>query len=193
MSSAEGPAWAKNAGSRSRRRTAPKSSAGSLGTGDLGKWRAITPVATDGGVLEIAAYDEALRDYVAALRSAAENSGSDSLDHFWRECQRLPERSLRIAAQSWPVFMEWLTIVGGRWARVGTLAERPDAGAVLKGYVGPDREALRNHLGEFTDERLFDVRWRELAAAGDDIESLWKVFQRLASDAVALVRSVSDR
>lgn len=88
--------------------------------------------------------------------------------------------------------MERLTIVGGRWARVGTLVGRPDAGPTLDAYVGLDREALHNHLGEFADDRV-DVRWRELADAGDDIGLLWKAMQRLASDAVVFVRSVCDR
>ena len=147
----------------------------------------------DQGVLDLVGYGEALKDYLVELEVSTQRSGSIPLHQFWLECQRLPRWPQRIAAQAWPVFMEWLTIVGGRWARVGTLVGRPDVGPILDAYVGPDREAIRSHLGQFADDRVFDSRWRELTDAGGDIGSLWKVIERLASDAVAFVRSVCDR
>jgi len=145
------------------------------------------------GVIDLVEYGEALADHVADLRASQRRAGSKALQDLWAEYQRISRRPVRIAAQAWPVFMDWLTIVGGRWARAGTLVGRGDAAAVIEGYVGSDREALRDHLGEFADDRVFDLRWRELAAAGDDIDALWRVLQRLALDAVALVRSVCDR
>jgi hypothetical protein len=109
------------------------------------------------------------------------------------EYQRIAQRAIRIAAQAWPVFMDWMIVVGGRWARVGPLAGRPDAIAVIQAYVGPDCQAMREQLGEFSDDRIFDDRWRELVEAGGDVPKLWKVFDRLASDAVGIVRSLCDR
>jgi len=147
----------------------------------------------DKGVIDLSAYGEALADHVADLRTSARRAGSRALPDLWSEYQHISPRPVRIAAQSWPVFADWLTIVAGRWARAGTLVGRSDASEILEAYVRSDREALREHLGEFADDRVFDARWRELAAAGADFASLWKVFQRLASDSVSMVRSVCDR
>lgn len=145
------------------------------------------------GVIELGAYGEALADHVADLRASSRRAGSRALPDLWSELRSLSPRPVRIAAQAWPVFSDWLTIVAGRWARVGTLVGRSDAAAILESYVGADRDALRDQLGEFADHRVFDLRWRELAAAGDDFAELWKALQRLAADAVAIVRSVCDR
>jgi hypothetical protein len=147
----------------------------------------------DRGLLDLDAYAEALNDYLADLRSSPQRSESRPLPQLWLEYRRFPSRPLRVASQSWPVLMEWLTIVGGRWARVGTLLGRADAAAVVAAYVGPDRQALQEHMGDFADDRVFDGRWQEMVGAGDDMALLWKTIQRLATDAVSSVRAICDR
>jgi hypothetical protein len=144
-------------------------------------------------VLDLVSYGEALTDYLATVRASTQRAGSRTLPALWAEYQRFDQRPHRLAAQAWPVFADWMIVVGGRWGRVGPLVGRPDAAAVLDTYVGPDRHAMREQLGEFFDDRVFDIRWRELVDAGDDVPKLLKVFERLASDAVGMVRSICDR
>ena len=108
----------------------------------------------DEGVIDLSAYGEALADHVADLRISTRRAGSRALPDLWLEYQRVSPRPVRIAAQAWPVFADWLTIVAGRWARAGTLVGRSDAAAILgasgrnrNGLDGPGEAAVASNVG----------------------------------------------
>lgn len=137
-------------------------------------------------ILDPLAYGELIEDFIenrGGRNSITVASMRADLD---RQRVGRPEYAVRLTSG---VFMDWFDIVGGRWGKLGPLLELPHSDQLVSKYVLAERALYDSKLGKLYEEGLLDKGWRDLQAAGGDVTRIWKILQRLSTDALAAVRA----
>jgi hypothetical protein len=133
------------------------------------------------GVLEFPAYEETIEDFVE------NRSGPDSLTlaQLYSDCQKKgrsrPHTRYMLATM---IFLEWMHMAGGRWGKLGPLADQPEAERLIGKYCKREQEMFSARLGEFANADIVETSWRELVRHGEDTGKIWGSFKRLAVESV---------